>query len=197
VPPLPAHNDWSSSLRCAVVDLETTGLKPDTDTILQVGVVHQTWGGHVASEWSRFIRPTKPLTSSLGPVEIHGIRRHQVLFAPRLERVMRRFADDTRGCIVVAHNAAFDVGFLRASARRVGIELDWAGTLCTLELSRRLGERGQANHRLATLCAEFGVDEGRAHDALHDARAAGRVLPHLLTRLGVDSDEALLAHVRA
>jgi DNA polymerase-3 subunit epsilon len=172
-----------------VVDLETTGLKPDTDTILQVGVVHQSWSGQVLSEWSRFVRPDKPLTSSLGPVEIHGIRRRQVIF-------MRRFAADTQGCIVVAHNAAFDVGFLRAAARRVGIELEWAGTLCTLELSRRLGERGQANHRLATLCAEFGVDEGRAHDALHDARAAGRVLPHLLTRLGVESDEALLTHVR-
>lgn len=179
-----------------MVDLETTGLKPDTDTILQVGVVHQSWSGRVAREWSRFVRPTKPFTASLGPVEIHGIRRHQVILAPRLERVMRRFADDTRGCVIVAHNAAFDVGFLRAAAQRVGVELEWAGTLCTLELSRRLGERGQANHRLSTLCAEFGVDEGRAHDALHDARAAGRVLPHLLDRLGVASDEALLAHVR-
>ena len=186
---------WPSSLRCVVVDLETTGLKPSADTILQIGVVHQSWFGEPIREWSSYVRPAHRFSSSLGPVEIHGIRRRQVVFAPKIDAVMRRFADDTRGCIVVAHNAAFDVGFLRASAQRIGVSLDWAGTLCTLNLSRRLGERGQANHRLSTLCAEFGVDEGHAHDALHDARAAGRILPHLLRGLGVDSDELLLAHV--
>jgi len=187
---------WSSNLRCVAIDLETTGLKPHTDSILQVGVVHQDWSGNSSSEWCTYVRPPHRFTSSLGPVEIHGIRRRQVVFAPALDRVMTRLAHDTRGCVVVAHNAAFDVGFLRAAAERTGVNLEWAGTLCTLNLSRRLGERGQANHKLSTLCSEFGIDEGHAHDALHDARAAGRVLPHLLRRLGIASDEALLPHIR-
>lgn len=196
MPPSNPETAWHSGLPCVVVDLETTGLKPESDTILQIGVVHQTWAGEPLREWSSYVRPPHRFTSSLGPVEIHGIRRRQVVFAPTIDKVLKKFAHETRGCIVVAHNAAFDVGFLRAAAQRLGVSLDWAGTLCTLNLSRRLGERGQANHRLSTLCTEFGVDEGHAHHALHDARAAGRVLPHLLRGLHVESDEALLAHVR-
>jgi DNA polymerase-3 subunit epsilon len=97
----------------------------------------------------------------------------------------------------VAHNAAFDLGFLRAASARTGIDLSHDGSLCTLHLSRQLGERGQANHKLTSLCAEFGVDPGRAHDALHDARAAGAVLPHLVSRLGLESPDDLSRHVRS
>lgn len=190
-------NHPTTALRCVVVDLETSGLRPAVDDILQVGLVHQSWSGETENEWSSYVAPRHRFRGSLGPVHVHGIRRRDVVVAPRLGRIMQRVAEFTRGRVVVAHNAAFDVGFLRAAAERTGVELDWAGTLCTLALSRRLGERGQGNHKLATLCGEFGVSAGHAHHALDDARAAGAILPHLLQRLAVTSDDELKAYVRS
>jgi DNA polymerase-3 subunit epsilon len=102
----------------------------------------------------------------------------------------------TRDRLLVAHNAAFDLGFLKAASKHTSIPLSHVGVVCTLQLSRQLGERGQANHKLVSLCAEFGVDPGRAHHALHDARAAGAVLPHLLGRLGITAPADLEPHVR-
>lgn len=171
----------------AVVDLETSGLRAETDSILQVAVVLLDAGGRRLHEWSSYVRPPRRWRSPLGPVEIHGIRRRDVVAAPTLARILPIVADLVRGRVLVAHNAPFDLGFLRAAARRTGVELAHTGTLCTLQLSRQLGDRGQVNHKLASLCAEFGVDPGRAHHALYDARAAGAVLPHLLERLGIES----------
>ena len=180
----------------AVIDLETSGLRSETDSILQVAIVHQDWEGRPLAEWSTYVRPPHRWRSPLGPVEIHGITRRHVLLAPPLPTVMNAVDALTRDLVVVAHNAPFDLGFLRAASARTSIPLHTAGALCTLQLSRQLGERGQANHKLVSLCAEFGVDPGRAHHALHDARAAGAVLPHLLRRLGITSIAELEPHVR-
>lgn len=179
-----------------MIDLETSGLRSETDSILQVAIVHQDDAGRRVAEWSSYVRPPHRWRSPLGPVEIHGITRRRVILAPRLSDVMAAVAELTRDCILVAHNAPFDLGFLHAASRRTSVPLTHAGVLCTLQLSRLLGERGQANHKLVSLCAEFGVDPGRAHHALHDARAAGAVLPHLLERLGVTTIEELEPHVR-
>ena len=183
--------------RFAVVDLETTGLRASDDHILQMAVVHQDAGGRRLGEWSTYVRPPRRWRTSLGPTEIHGITRRRVILAPTLSDALRTFVGLTHGCIVVAHNAAFDLGFLRAASERTGIALEHTGSLCTLHLSRQLGERGQANHKLTSLCAEFGIDPGRAHDALHDARAAGALLPHLMSRLELVSPEDLARYVRA
>lgn len=180
-----------------MVDLETTGLRADHDHILQMAVVHQDGAGRRLAEWSTYVRPPRRWRTPLGPVEIHGITRRRVIMAPSLTEALTNFVALTRGCILVAHNAAFDLGFLRAASARTGIGLSHDGSLCTLHLSRQLGERGQANHKLTSLCAEFGVDPGRAHDALHDARAAGAVLPHLVSRLGLESPDDLSRHVRS
>lgn len=171
----------------SVVDIETSGLRAESDSILQVAVVLLDAAGRRVHEWSSYVSPPRRWRSPLGPVEIHGIRRRDVVVAPSLRRTMPIVADLVRGRVVVAHNAPFDLGFLRAASRRTGVELAHTGTLCTLQLSRQLGDRGQGNHKLVSLCAEFGVDPGRAHHALDDARAAGAVLPHLLERLGIES----------
>jgi DNA polymerase-3 subunit epsilon len=181
----------------AVVDLETTGLDSSRHSILQAAVVVQDWSGRVDDEWSTYVRPPSPLTCSLGPVEIHGIRRRQVLFAPNVPSVLRHLAESTAGRVLVAHNAAFDIGFLRAAAARHGVEWRWRGSLCTLALARKLGDRGRADHKLVTLCREFGIDFSRAHDALADARATGALLPLLLQRLGIETAAEAERYVRA
>lgn len=163
----------------AIVDLETTGLRP-TDSILQMAVILQNFDGTVTDQWSSYVRPRRVLTADLGPRHIHGITRRRVILAPSLPAAMRRLAALTSGRVVVAHNAPFDTRFLRTAAEQVGIDLPWAGVLCTLDLSRRLDPGRRRNHRLTTLCEEYGISLDQAHDALHDARATAELLPHLL-----------------
>lgn len=172
----------------AVVDIETSGLKP-SDSILQMAVITSDTGRSGTSEWCSYVRPKRVLTAHLGPTHIHGIRRRNLLLAPSLPTAMRRLAALTNGRVVVAHNAPFDVGFLRAAAETTGVRLDWSGVLCTLDLSRRLDPQRRKNHKLASLCRDYGIVLDQAHDALHDSRATAELLGHLLGPNGIDSLE--------
>lgn len=165
----------------AVVDIESTGLRPGEDEILQIAVVIQDWDHKIKGSWSSYVRPRQWLTRDLGPHHVHGIRRRQLLLAKSTSRAMEKFADLTSGKILVAHNASFDVSFLREAAERHGVPLRWAGILCTLNLSRQLDPQRQRTHKLGTLCEKYGVELVQAHDALHDATATAHLLPHLLS----------------
>ena len=169
----------------AVFDLETTGLSSDTDRILQMAVIRLDQSARVTDEWTTYVRPPRVLTADLGPTHIHRIRRRDLLLAPSEFTALARFAELTRGRFVVAHNARFDVGFVRRAAQRHGVELDWAGAVCTLDLSRRLDPERALLHRLADVCERHGVTLDGAHHALNDARATAEVLPRLLSAHGV------------
>ena len=169
----------------AVFDLETSGLSSSKDRILQMAVVLLDHDGVVSTTWSTYVRPTNVLTTDLGPRHIHGIRRRDVLLAPGERHAMNRFAELTAHRVVVAHNARFDMGFVRAAATRHGIDLDWTGVMCTLDLSRRLDPERRRLHKLSDVCERYGVELGHAHDALHDATATATVLPHLLREHGL------------
>lgn len=195
---------FKTSPRFAVLDIETTGLSASEDQILQVAVVLVEWPevgqqsspkGHRVCEWVTYVRPSPLLSSNLGPQEIHGIRRRQLIFAPSLKKSMTTLAELTNGCIVVAHNAPFDTGFLYAAARSQNIELNWAGVLCTLKMSRRLDPDRQLNHKLATVCERYGVALAHAHDALHDTRATAEVLLCLLKAHGIVDPTELVPFV--
>lgn len=181
--------------RYAVVDIETTGLSPELDSILQMAVVRVDESGEIRDSWSRYVRPPQMFTADLGPVHIHGIRRRDLLTGAAEKRAMGRLARLTAGHIVVAHNAKFDLSFLRRAAVNHGVALNWRGTACTLDLSRRLDPDRRLLHRLPDVCERYGITIGQAHDALHDARATAEVLPHLLRAHGfpnlVDSDHEL------
>lgn len=190
-------NESAAGVVFSVVDLETSGLEAEKHRILQAAVVSLDRRFHERGEWSAYVRPPRVWSADLGPVEIHGIRRRDLLFARGIGANLRRIADLTAGTVVVAHNATFDVAFLRAAARREGIEFAWRGTMCTLDLARRIGDRSLPNHRLATLCERFGVQLDNAHEALADARAAAGILPHLLGALGVGADDPIDRYVRS
>ena len=71
------------------------------------------------------------------------------------------------------------------------VDLEPAGRLCTLRMSRGLDPDRERSHRLADLCERYGVSNERPHDALHDARATALVLPHLLDAHGVRTADDL------
>jgi DNA polymerase-3 subunit epsilon len=176
-----------AATRFAVVDVETSGLRPRRHRLLQVAVVTVDAHGRVVSEWSTYVRPRWWRIARLGPRDVHGITRGMLRHAPRESEVMAEMAARLHGSVVTAHNAGFDVAFLRRAARRAGVAWPGALPLCTLRMSRALDPDRQLSHRLADLCDRYGVQPGRAHDALADAEATATLLPHLLEALHVET----------
>lgn len=183
------------TLRFAVVDVETSGLSVRRDRVLQVGVVVVDGTGAVIDRWASLARPRRRLFYRVGPTKLHGIRRRDVRDAPSLIHVMQRLAASVDHAVFVAHNADFDLAFLRKAAQEVGTALPVGRTLCTLRLSRRLDPGRTMPHRLGALCERYGVTLVRPHDALADADATAAVLPHLLVAHGITSGEQLEEHI--
>ncbi|GAA4406048.1 DEDD exonuclease domain-containing protein [Fodinibacter luteus] len=182
-----------SSVTFVVVDLETTGGSPVECGITEVGAV-KVRGGEVVGEFQTLVHPGGPIPAFISVLT--GITDAMVAGAPRIEAVLPAFLEFAAGTVLVAHNAGFDVSFLKAAARRTGH--DWPGfpVLDTVHLARQVVRRDEVpNHRLATLARLFRATTTPDHRALHDARATVDVLHGLLERigsLGVHSLEELL-----
>ncbi len=176
--------DLVSAQRFAVVDVETSGLSVHRHHLLQVGVVVVDGDGTVLDRWSSLVAPRSRWWFRVGPTQLHGIRRRDVRKAPPAAQVMAQLAQRLTGTRFVAHNAEFDLAFLRKAATRVGVELPLEQPLCTLRLSRTLDPERAFSHRLADLCARYDIQLVRPHDALADADATAAVLPHLLRAHG-------------
>ncbi|MGL5818396.1 MAG: DEDD exonuclease domain-containing protein, partial [Phycicoccus sp.] len=182
-----------SEVTFVVVDLETTGGSPLDCGITEIGAV-KVRGGEVVGEFQTLVDPGAPIPAFVSVLT--GITDAMVAGAPRVEAVLPAFLEFASGSVLVAHNARFDVSFLKAAARRT--EHVWPGfpVLDTVTLARQLVRRDEApNHRLASLARLFHAFTTPDHRALHDARATVDVLHGLLERvgsLGVHSLEELL-----
>jgi len=182
-----------SDVRFAVVDVETSGLSHQEHHVLQVGVVTVDGDGNVLERWSSLVRPRNRWFFRVGPTEVHGIHRRDVRKAPPASTVMTELASRLSGAKFVAHNAPFDLGFVRKAAASVGVELPIERPLCTLRLSRDLDPERTMSHKLVDVCQRYGVALDRPHDALADAEATAAVLPHLLRAHGVSTEDQLAA----
>jgi DNA polymerase-3 subunit epsilon len=174
-------------MRFAVVDVETSGLSLRRHHVLQIGLVVVDGNGRVLDRWSSLVAPRRRWWFRVGPVGIHGIRRHMVRAAPPGSEVLTELASRLADAHFVAHNAAFDAEFLRKASKTHGVAVPIDNPLCTLTLSRRLDPDRQLSHRLGDLCVRYGIDLVRPHDALADADATAAVLPHLLRAHGITS----------
>lgn len=173
-------SDPISSQRFAVVDVETSGLSLRRHHVLQVGVVVIDGSGTVLDRWDSLLAPRRRWWFRVGPTWLHGIRRRDVRSAPPAAAVLTELAAKLEGARFVAHNAEFDLAFLRKAAKRCGVELRFADPLCTLRLSRQLDPDRSMSHRLGDICERCGIHLARPHNALADADATAAVLPYLL-----------------
>ena len=180
-----------SGSRFAVVDVETTGLEPARHHIIQLAVIITDAHGGELDAWATDVRPARWPWMRVGPHRVHGISRRRVGRAPSTAAVIDEFLRRTEGLAVVAHNLAFDLGFLQAEARSVGREIPDGPHWCTLTLSRSLDRGFTRSHKLSDLCLRYGVSLDRPHDALEDARAAAAIIPGLLAEAGVSTWEEL------
>jgi DNA polymerase-3 subunit epsilon len=166
-----------------VVDLETTGGSPVAGSrITEVGAV-KVRGGEQLGEFQTLVNPTTPIPPFIAVLT--GISDTMVATAPRIESVLPAFLEFARGCVLVAHNAPFDVGFLTHNAAELGHPWPRFEVLDTAVLARRIVTRDEApNCRLATLARVFRARTTPIHRALDDARATVDVLHGLIERLG-------------
>ncbi|EOM78165.1 DEDD exnuclease domain-containing protein [Rhodococcus rhodnii] len=164
-----------------VVDLETTGASAEADAITEIGAV-KIRGGEVLGELATLVDPGRPVPPHI--VELTGIDSAMLVDAPRIERVLPAFLEFAHGAVLVAHNAPFDTGFLRAAARRCGVDWPAFTVLCTVKLARRVLTRDEApSVRLSNLARMFSATTP-THRALDDARATVDVLHALIARVG-------------
>ncbi|GAA1482855.1 DEDD exonuclease domain-containing protein [Gordonia sinesedis] len=165
-----------------VVDLETTGGSATKDRITEIGAV-KIRGGEVIGEFATLVDPGRRIPPQI--VALTGITQAMVYDAPGIAEVLPAFVEFARGSLLVAHNARFDMGFLRQNAARLHLEWPFATSLCTVQLARRILSRDEApTVRLSALAEHFGVSVRPTHRALDDARATVEVLHHLIERVG-------------
>ncbi len=166
-----------------VVDLETTGGSAAAGAqITEVGAV-KVRGGEVLGEFQTLVDPTTPIPAFIAVLT--GITDQMVAGSPRIATVLPAFLEFARGCVLVAHNAPFDVGFLRHNAAALGHAWPAFEVVDTATLARRVVLRDEApNCKLSTLARVFRATTQPTHRALDDARATVDVLHGMVERLG-------------
>jgi DNA polymerase III subunit epsilon len=168
-------------LEFAVVDLETTGWSPEAAAITEIGAV-RIRGGRRQGEFASLVNPGVPVPPPIQ--DLTGISDWMLASAPRLTSVLPGLLSFAEGCVLVAHNAPFDLAFLIAACGDCG--LAWPGftVLDTVMLARQLMDPDEVpDCKLGTLAGFFGARTAPCHRALADARATADVLSWLIRRL--------------
>jgi DNA polymerase-3 subunit epsilon len=166
-----------------VVDLETTGGSPGHgDRITEIGAV-KVRGGEVVGEFQTLVNPHTSIPAFIAVLT--GITNRMVADAPPIQSALPAFLEFAAGSVLVAHNARFDVGFLKHFAAEQDITWPAFEVLDTVKLARHVVTRDEApNHKLSSLAAVFRSSTTPNHRALADARATVDVLHGLMERLG-------------
>jgi DNA polymerase-3 subunit epsilon len=177
-----------------VVDLETTGGAPAEAGITEIGAVKMQ-GGEVIGEFSTLVNPGVPIPPFIA--SLTGITNATVASAPRLATALPAFLEFAGDSILVAHNAPYDIGFLKGACALHDQPWRSNRVLDTARLARVILHRDEVrNCKLATLSAYFRTSVSPTHRAFDDARATADVLHRLIERagnLGVYSVEDLQA----
>ena len=155
----------------AIVDLETTGTRPATDRITEIGVL-EVERFEVISQWSTLVNPGVAIPSEIQALT--GITRDMLAEAPRFADLARELHERLDGRVFVAHNARFDYGFLRREFDRTGITFH-ARSVCGVRLAKRLYPR-ERGHDLDSLIDRHGIHCPARHRAMADAEALWQFL---------------------
>lgn len=183
-----------SEVTFCVLDLETTGGSRNDDMITEVGVV-KVRGGECLGTFQTLVNPGRAIPPQISVLT--GLTDVLVAPAPRIESVLPSLLSFLGDSVLVAHNAQFDVGFIRAALRRAE-RPEWSGTVVdTVHLARRLLRDEVPNCKLGTLASRLRLDHQPSHRALDDALATTDLLHLLIERasglgvLGLDDLVAL------
>jgi DNA polymerase III subunit epsilon len=179
--PVDWHERPLRELRYVVFDTETTGLNPaQGDAVISLAAVVVADGALVPGErFSERVDPRRPISPAAR--RVHGISAEDVAGRPLLAEVLPAFVRLAAGSVLVAHNAAFDMAFLRPAAAAAGLPLEQP-VLDTMLLSAVVHPH-QPSHSLDSLIARYGIAQQARHDALGDACMTAELLLRLLPQL--------------
>lgn len=168
-----------------VLDLETTGASPQQGCgITEIGAI-AVRGGEVLGEFSTFVNPQVPLPDYI--INLTGITDEMLVDAPLISEVFPdfiEFIDRHEDIHLVAHNAPFDIGFLKAAATSLALEWPKYEVIDTVKLARRVIDRSEIlNYKLGTLSQFFDTQALPNHRALDDVKTTVEVLHRLIERL--------------
>ena len=166
----------------ACFDFETTGFSPKRDRVIEVAVVTVTHGT-VGSSWTSLINPGDDV--ELGATHIHGIKRDWIRSAPSFAEVAGTLFSLFDGKVLVAHNANFDLGFLRSEMSRA--QLLAKGTLFPHWDTMKAADFAPSlptSRKLVDVAAAFGVEIANAHQALDDALAVAEIVAAVTETIG-------------
>jgi DNA polymerase-3 subunit epsilon len=161
------------------VDIETTGCRPGTNGIIEIGAVH-IMAGNIVGRFGELVRASEPIPPAIK--HLTGIDDSMVADAPDVTTVMRRFREFVGESVLIAHNHRFDLGFLDYEAERAwGIPFP-RPVLDTLVLARRLHPELE-RHNLRALALAYQVETVPDHRATTDAMATAEVWCLMLAEL--------------
>ncbi|HEX3075271.1 MAG TPA: PolC-type DNA polymerase III [Lachnospiraceae bacterium] len=161
-----------------VFDIETTGFGPVNDKIIEIGAV-KVIDGKIVDTYSTFINPEVPI-----PFEIEkltSINDSMVIDSPTIDMVLPQFLEFSKDCIMVAHNASFDVGFITKKAELLGIDTDFT-VIDTVSMARVLLP-DLTKFKLNIVAKELGISLENHHRAVDDAGATAEIYVRFIEML--------------
>lgn len=174
-----------SATTFVIIDLETTGGSPGINAITEIGA-QKVQGGKVIGEFQTLVNPGVPLPPFI--TVLTGITEKMLLPAPSINEVfpqLLEFLGSESETVLVAHNATFDLGFLKAAASALGYTFPKFQSLDTVKIARQVLTKDEVrNYKLDTLSQFFKTETSPTHRALDDVRATVSVFHGLIERLG-------------
>ena len=169
-----------------VFDLETSGAAPSTGAaVTEIGAV-KVLGGKVIDEFESFVNPGHYLSEFI--TSLTGITDAMLAGAPTIDQILPSFIDFLGAgneTVLVAHNAPFDMSFMKAAAIAHSYQWPDYAVIDTARIARYVLDRDEVpNCKLSTLAPFFGSSTSPSHRALDDARATVDVLHGIFERLG-------------
>lgn len=161
-----------------VLDLETTGISITTEKITEVGIM-KVKNGEVIDEFEIFVNPEKPIPQRV--VEVTNITDEMVKDAETIDKVFPKILEFVGDSIIVAHNASFDVGFLKHNAKLLGYEFNNT-YIDTLPLAKDLFP-DLKKYKLGKIADSLGIEVDVAHRALADVDTTVKVFNVMLKKL--------------
>ncbi len=161
-----------------VFDIETTGFDKVKDKIIEIGAV-KVINGEITERFSSFVNPKVPIPAKIE--ELTHISDDMVIDAEEIDVVLPKFLEFCKDCVLVAHNASFDTGFIRSNAEKLGQVFDFT-IVDTVGLARvLLPELGK--YKLNVVAKELGISLENHHRAVDDAEATAQIYVKFLSML--------------
>ena len=147
------------------IDLETTGLNPKTDKIIEIGII-KVENDNIVKEWETLVNPNRKLEERI--VELTGIHDEQLSSAPRIEEVLPKLFEIAEDSVLLGHSVLFDYSFIKKAAVNQRMSFERNG-IDTLKIARKY-LADLESRSLPFLCGYYGIGH-TAHRAMHDAKA--------------------------